>query len=60
MPDWKLVAAGRGFDIPDQDMERIAPVLDAMEAGLRRLIPTLPLLLEPIVTFRCQPEEEQS
>lgn len=60
MPDWKLIAAGRGLAIPDEQMEKIASVLDAVEAGLRPLIPAIPLLVEPIVTFRAAPEEEGS
>ncbi len=60
MSDWKLIATGRGLVIPDDEMEKIAVVLEAMEAGLRALVPTIPLLVEPVVTFRCAPEEEEA
>jgi|YNPNPStandDraft_1061719.scaffolds.fasta_scaffold25802_2 hypothetical protein len=59
MPDWKLIAAGRGLEPAPQDWERILPVMDSMQAVLDRLTPTIPLLLEPIVTFRCEGEEQQ-
>ncbi len=60
MSDWKLIAAGRGLLIPSEELEKIAAVLDAMEAGIRGLIPTIPLWVEPVVTFRCAPEEEDT
>ena len=50
--DWKQVAAGYGLDIPDSQLDRIAPVLDALEAGFRPLVAGIPLDVEPAVVFR--------
>ncbi|MCS7314879.1 MAG: hypothetical protein RMI94_03260 [Bryobacterales bacterium] len=58
MPDWKRLAAARGLGASDEDLARIAPVLDPLHALLCRLTAELPLLTEPLVTFRCEPEEE--
>lgn len=58
MPDWKALAAARGFDWSDEDLGRIAPVLEPLHALLYRLTAELPILTAPLVTFRCEPEEE--
>ncbi len=57
MTDWKLVAAARNLGIPDADLEKISPVMDALEAGFRPLVQKIPLLAEPAVTFCCLTEE---
>lgn len=58
MPDWKRIAAGWNLDLPEEDLDRIVPVLDALVERLRALLPMIPLLIEPALTFRCRPEEE--
>lgn len=58
MPDWKKLAAARGLTISDDDLERIAPVLEPLHVLLCRLAAELPLLVEPLVSFRCEPEGE--
>lgn len=57
MPDWKALAAARGFDWSQQDLDRIAPVLEPLHALLYRLTAELPLLTEPLISFRCEPED---
>jgi len=40
--DWKRLAAALEPPIPSGDLERIAPVLDALEAAFRPLARSLP------------------
>ncbi len=46
-PDWKAAARAFAPDIPEEQVERIAPVLDTLEAKLRPLLCKLPLDLAP-------------
>jgi len=57
MKDFRLVAAGYGLDIPEDELARISAVLDGLETAFRPLIKTIPLETEPAVTFACPPEE---
>jgi hypothetical protein len=57
MKDWKLIAAASRWNIPEADLERIAPVLDALEASFRPLVRSIPPDIEPAPTFSCPPEE---
>jgi hypothetical protein len=57
MKDWKLIAAASGFSIPEADLERMAPVLDALEAAFRPLVQDIPPETEPAIIFL--PEEWQ-
>jgi len=41
------------FDIPEDQLERIAPVLDALEAAFRPLVNDIPPETEPVTVFRC-------
>ncbi|MFN7994271.1 MAG: hypothetical protein U0Q18_11740 [Bryobacteraceae bacterium] len=56
--DWKKVARGSGVTIPDADLERIAPVLDAMEASFRPLKQTLKPAEDLAVVFHPATPEE--
>ncbi len=56
MKDWKLIAAGRGLQIPGGDLERIAKSLDDLEAAFRPLANAIPHQTEPAVIFH--PGEE--
>lgn len=60
MSDWKLVAAGRGFNLTSEELERISPVLDALESALRSQASAIGLMIEPAVTFQCAAEEQDS
>lgn len=55
--NWKSIAEALNLGIPPQDLEKIAPVLDAMDAAFRPLVETIPLDTEPAITFACRPEE---
>jgi hypothetical protein len=53
MRNWKLIAMASDFDIPEDRLERIAPVLDALEAAFRPLVNDIPPETEPVTVFRC-------
>lgn len=55
--DWKLLAKARKLDIPEADLDRIAPVLETMERAFRPLAGEIPPEIEPAITFRLEPEE---
>ena len=57
MKDWKQISSAAGFGIPETDMARIAPALDALEAAFRPLARAIPEDVEPAVTFRVEEEE---
>ncbi len=54
--DWKQVAAGYGLDIPEAQIECIAPVLDALTAAFRPQVEGIPFETQPAVTFDPEPE----
>jgi hypothetical protein len=56
MKNWKKIAEAHDLRIPDADLDRIAPSLDALEAAFRPLAKTIPDDIEPAITFRLQPE----
>jgi hypothetical protein len=58
MKNWKKIATGNGLDIPDADLERIAPALDALEAAFRPLAREIPASVEPAVIFRAAEDPE--
>lgn len=51
MKDWKQVARGLGSDIPDEQLDRINPTLEALEAVFRPLAKSIPDDAEPAVGF---------
>lgn len=51
MKNWKLIAAANAFDIPEAEIDRIAPVLDGLEAAVRPLLEEIPLETEPVTVF---------
>jgi hypothetical protein len=46
-PDWRAAARAFAPDIPEEQIERIVPVLDALDTKVRPLIRRLPLELAP-------------
>jgi hypothetical protein len=62
MKDWSAVAAGFGLNIPEADLDRIRPALDALEGSFRPLAGRIPLDIEPAVRFSLESDrvEEQS
>jgi len=59
MKDWRTLATAQGLDIPSEELERVAPVLEALEAAFRPLVKSIPIDIEPAVTFSCPREESQ-
>ncbi len=57
MKDWKLIVKAHGLDISEQELERIQPALDALEAAFRPLTKRIPLELEPALIFRSLRKE---
>ncbi len=45
--NWRELAAARGLDIPDEQIDRIAPALEALEAAFRPLLKPLEPQTEP-------------
>jgi hypothetical protein len=58
MTDWRLTAKARCPDIPAAEVERIAPVLEALEAALAPLAARIPIGCEPATAFRVERAEE--
>ena len=58
MKNWMLIAAGLETGLAESEIEKIAPVLDALEASFRPLAADLPHEAEPAVTFDVSPEEQ--
>ena len=56
MKNWKKIAQSSDIKIPETEIERLAPSLDALEAAFRPLVNTIPDDIEPAVTFRIEPE----
>jgi len=56
---WKKIAEAYDFRIPESDLERIAPSLDALESAFRPLTKNIPDDVEPAITFRLVPENDE-
>jgi hypothetical protein len=52
-----MLAKARKLDIPGSDLDRIAPVLEAMERAFRPLAAEIPPEIEPAITFRLEAED---
>ena len=59
MKNWKKVAEAYDLRIPDADLDRIAPSLDALESGFRPLTKNIADDVEPAITFRIFPESSK-
>lgn len=57
--DWKAVARALAPDIPEAEVERIAPALDALETAFRPLAAEIPHETEPAVLFFCPAEKSR-
>lgn len=56
MKNWKKIAEANDLRIPESDLDRIAPALDALEAAFRPLTRDIPDDVEPAVNFRILTE----
>jgi len=59
MRDWKMLARALALDIPEPDLDKIKPALDALETSFRPLAANVPHLVEPAVVFSCPVEEAE-
>ncbi|MDP2997610.1 MAG: hypothetical protein Q8N47_08980 [Bryobacterales bacterium] len=57
--DWKTLARALALDIPDPDLDKITPALDALETSFRPLAANVPHLVEPAVVFFCSTQEAE-
>jgi len=51
MRDWKRIAAALAPDIPEADLARVIPALDALEAVFRPIMHRAPHETEPAYTM---------
>ena len=58
MTNWKALAEALELGIPEADIGRIAPALEALEASFTSLAAKLPFDTEPAIVFRAAPEAE--
>ena len=56
--DWKSAAAAYAPDIPPEQLEKITPSLDGLEAAFRPLVSKLPLETEPAYVLLVAREKE--
>ena len=56
--DWKAAAAAFAPDVPFEQLEKIAPSLDALEAAFRPQVAKLPLETEPAYVLLMAREKE--
>ena len=56
MLDLKAIAAARGYNIPHDQLERIAPVLEKLDDELRRVLQRIPE--GPSSAIQFQPDED--
>jgi hypothetical protein len=54
MKDWRAMAKAMDLGIPPEDLEKISPVLEGLEAAFAPLRGTIPDEVEPAVTFRAE------
>ncbi|HUS07968.1 MAG TPA: hypothetical protein VMZ52_16815 [Bryobacteraceae bacterium] len=57
MEDWKAVATARGLAIPEEDLTRLLPVMDALAASFRPLLEALPEDSDTAVNFTAEAPE---
>ena len=58
MTDWAKIAKASVPEIPDEQMERIGPVLEALERAFRVAVETLPHPVESALVFRAEEQAE--
>jgi hypothetical protein len=59
MTDWKLAAQAWCPDIPGAEVDRIAPVLEALEAELAPLAAGIAINAEPAPVFSAEEPQEE-
>ena len=59
MKNWKAIAAASGFGIPEAELDRIAPALDALDAAMEPLVSGLSPELDPATVLSAPPETDR-
>jgi hypothetical protein len=59
MKDWKAIATACKLGIPEPDVDRIVPSLDALESIFRPLAKSIPYDVEPAIVFRAGAASEE-
>ena len=54
MTDWLALARARGLDIPEEQVARLAPALEALARDFGALKSRIPYEIEPAVTLSGQ------
>jgi hypothetical protein len=54
MRDLKQIASGRGWDIPDDQLERISPVLQSLDTQLREVLKQIPEAPSSAIRFTLE------
>jgi hypothetical protein len=57
MTNWKQLAAALDLNIPEADLARSEPTLDALQTSFRALRKDLPLETEPAFVLLAPPED---
>ena len=58
MLDLKTIAAGRGFEIPSEQLDRINPIMQKLQDELQRVLQHLPEGPASAITFQAREESE--
>ena len=58
MTDWAKIAKASAPEIPEEQVERIGPVLEALERAFRAAAETLPHTVESALVFRAEEPAE--
>lgn len=59
MKNWKILATANGLGIPEEQLDRITPSLDALEAAFRPLAAGIPFEIEPAIILSEQAIDNQ-
>ena len=59
MKNWKKIAEASELRIPEPDLDRIAPALDALDAAFRPQTKNIPDDVEPAISFYVFPESAE-
>ncbi len=53
-PNWEQIAIARGLNMPPEEIARIVPLMNALEAGFRPLLERLRYDMEPSTILSLQ------
>ena len=59
MKDWKQIASGLRLTLPEEDLDRLVPSLEKVDADFRLLVSGIPLETEPAYVLFRKPERSE-